>query len=73
MDQMELIKTIEKAAHEGAIVIAVLSACFWDETPLKDIQTTHNPDKPPDGLRPVAKRNEALKSICRELIGPGTE
>jgi len=57
-------------AREGGraqIVYAVLSACFWDETPLKEIQAVHDPGRPLDKLS-AADRNGVIKSICRELI-----
>ncbi len=49
------------------IVYAVLSECFWDETPLKEIQAAHDAGKPLDGLS-ASKRHGVMKSICRKLM-----
>jgi len=58
-----------RAREEGSarIVYAVLSECFWDETPLKEIQAAHDTGKPLDGLT-AANRNRVMKSICRTLM-----
>ncbi len=63
-----------RAREEGRarLIIAVLSACAWDETPLKDIQGAHDLGKPLDGLR-KAKCNEVINSICRELMKTDSE
>ena len=58
-----------RAHEEGRtrIVFAVLSECFWDQTPLKNIQAAHDTGKPLDGFT-KSKRNRAIKSICQKLM-----
>ncbi|UCE61188.1 MAG: GTP-binding protein [Phycisphaerales bacterium] len=58
-----------RAHEEGRtrIIFAVLSECFWNETPLKDIQAAHDPGKPLDGL-PDADCSAVVKSICQKLM-----
>lgn len=58
-----------RAREEGRtrIIIAVLSDCLWQETPLGEIQAAHDPKKPLDGLKP-AQRSQVITSICRKLV-----
>ncbi len=57
-------------AHEegrARIVFAIIGQCFWDETPLKNLQAAHDPGEPLDGLTET-RRNEVIKSVCRTLV-----
>jgi eukaryotic-like serine/threonine-protein kinase len=63
----ELPYLIEAAKKRGVKLIWVLlSACFYEQTPLRDIQAAHEIDRPLDTLG-KAKRNAVLKAICQRI------
>lgn len=59
-----------RQAGRARIVIAVIGECFWNKTPLREIQAAHDAGQPLDGLSP-SKRKAAIKSICETLLATG--
>lgn len=68
IDEHELTPFVEAAARDELdLVWIAIGSCLWELTPLEDLESVNDPERPLEGMS-KAERNRTLTDVARSVL-----